>query len=208
MLNKYRTKRAVKAFYDAERSSTITAAENGDANAQKSMGTRYMLGAEFGRGVKRDLVKAKELLSLSVSQGNAKAMNNLGGLYLSMGDFDKAEKLIDDAEQNGFERIDINKGMLHLQRKEYSEAVDFFIKAAKKGHYINKALGNLSNVYNTLYPQFIRGMSNDDNLDVSLSENAEIRGRIEKFFVECKDNSTLASPLPVKFKRMHSVRHG
>ena len=52
-------------------------ADQGDANAQLSLGRAY----ELGRGVARDYVEAVRWYRRSAEQGNARARSNLGSMY-------------------------------------------------------------------------------------------------------------------------------
>ena len=55
------------------------AADQGDAEAQYSLGTLY----DYGQGVQQNYSKAKELYEKACNGGNARACKNIGLLYLN-----------------------------------------------------------------------------------------------------------------------------
>lgn len=73
------------------------AAQEGSADAQNSLGICY----KYGRGVKKDLVKAVELFKLAANQGHVEAQNDIGDIYIMQRKESKNEdvrkKLLEDA---------------------------------------------------------------------------------------------------------------
>ncbi len=123
----------------------ITAAQNGDAAAQNSIGICYF----DGNGVEKDEEKAVYWFRKSAEQGHAHAQYNLGlRHYYGQGveqDYKKAMQWFQKAANQGLSSAMNNIGVLYKNglgvEKDYTQAIAWFKKAADKGN--KKAKENL-----------------------------------------------------------------
>lgn len=80
----------------------LTAAMNGDANAQYHMGCLYYTGTDYmGTEVKRDYNRARSMFLEAAEKGHANAQNSLGMLYEDSRDISSAMKWYKKAADNG-----------------------------------------------------------------------------------------------------------
>ena len=75
----YRNGEGVAQDYQAASNWYRLAAEQGHAEAQKSLGLMY----QFGEGIAPNYQNATKWYRLAAQQGNAEAQNNLGLMYLN-----------------------------------------------------------------------------------------------------------------------------
>ena len=112
-------------------------AEEGDVNAQLTLGYMYLYGEE---GVDIDYNKAFNYYSMAAAQKDSIAINNLGSLYFSgIGtgkDYIKAATLFDQAAKLGNTEAAVNLAFIYLSGnnvgKNSRAAMDLFKDAAKK----------------------------------------------------------------------------
>ena len=114
-------------------------AEEGDVNAQLTLGYMYLYGEE---GVEIDYDKAFRYYSMAAAQKDNVAINNLGSLYYSgIGtekDYLKAATLFDEAAKLGNVEASVNLAFIYLSGsnvgKNSRAAMELFKKAAGKGN--------------------------------------------------------------------------
>jgi TPR repeat protein len=113
-------------------------AEQGNADAQASLGAIYL----FGKGVEQDYVEAVKWLRKSAEQGNADAQYNLGMAYdLGKGveqDYVEAVKWYRRSAEQGDADAQYNLGEIYLFGKgveqDYVEAVKWYRRSAEQGN--------------------------------------------------------------------------
>jgi len=124
-------------------------AEQGNADAQSSLGVMY----EKGLGVSQDIKTAMKWYRLAAKQGNANAQFNLGTMYENgLGvsqDYKTAMKWYRLAAKQGNANAQYNLGVMYNVGKgvsqDYKTAVKWFRLSAKQGHAF--AQYNLGNMY-------------------------------------------------------------
>jgi TPR repeat protein len=120
-------------------------ADHGDAASMGYLGLLY----EEGFGVARDHARALEWYERAIDKGDARAMRNLGTLYLKGEDYAKArewyEKAADKGDASGMNRL----GRLYHNgqgvAQDYAKAREWYEKAADKGE--PNAVTNLGIIY-------------------------------------------------------------
>jgi TPR repeat protein len=123
----------------------IELAKNGNALAQTQLGILYTMGD----GVQQNENEALYWLTKASDQGNPVAQNSLGVIYNQGNgvprDVKKAEKLFSlSAKQDDLHGI-YNLSALYLERKQYSQASKWLLKAAIKGNKF--AQTNIAGLY-------------------------------------------------------------
>lgn len=114
-------------------------AEEGDVNAQLTLGYMYLYGEE---GADMDYRKAFKYYSMAASQNDSVAINNLGSLYFSgIGtdkDYVKAAALFDQAAKLGNTEAAVNLAFIYLSGNNVGKnswaAMELFKSAAKAGN--------------------------------------------------------------------------
>ena len=117
----------------------IKQAEEGDLDAQLSLGYLYLYG---DKGIESDDVKSVRYYSMAAAQNDMVAINNLGSLYYSgIGvdkDVGKAVELFKKASSLGNTESSLNLAFILLTgsgiRKDPAQAVNLFSKAAAVGN--------------------------------------------------------------------------
>jgi uncharacterized protein len=118
--------------------SLLKMAEEGDADAQIEIASRYMMGI----GVDKDFKKSFYWTEKSANQGNAKALNTLGIFYTGFSeivdtDLEKAHKLFLKSADLGFTGAYINIAEGYKAgagvEKSFDKAVYWYEKAIKEG---------------------------------------------------------------------------
>ena len=133
-------------------------AEEGDVNAQLTLGYMYLYGEE---GVDIDYEKAFRYYSMAAAQKDNVAVNNLGSLYYSgIGtekDFLKAATLFDEAAKLGNVEAAVNLAFIYLSGsnvgKNSQAAMELFKKAAEKGNPTAKFMLGYAYYKGFVYPQ-------------------------------------------------------
>jgi len=113
------------------------AAEEGDADAQTSLGLMY----DEGKGVKQDHAEAPKWYRKAADQGHANAQFSLGVMYdegkVIKQDYAEALKWYRKAAEQGHAAAQNNLGVMYRQSKgvkqDYAEALRWFRKAADQG---------------------------------------------------------------------------
>jgi TPR repeat protein len=114
------------------------AAEQGNVNAQNSLGVCY----DNGEGAEQDHKKAFEWYKKAAEQGLADAQNSLGACYDNgvgvKQDYEKAFEWYKKAAEQGLAVAEFNVGKCYFigksVKKNYETAVEFLQKAAEQGH--------------------------------------------------------------------------
>ena len=119
----------------------LLAAEQGNAEAQTELGSRYFSGE---KGVRVDHEEAYYWLRRAAEQGNAEAQNTLGAMHYSLefivfGDNEKAVQWLRRAAEQGDANAQFNLGFLHEQGfydglPDLVEATMLYSLAAGQGH--------------------------------------------------------------------------
>lgn len=112
-------------------------AENGDAEAQLTLGIMY----DFGQGVPQNYTEALKWYRQSAGKGNAVAQNNLGVMYLNgqgtARDALEAAKWIQMSANQGYAKAQINLGSLFADGNGVARnpvfAMYWYRKAAEQG---------------------------------------------------------------------------
>lgn len=133
-------------------------AEEGDVNAQLTLGYMYLYGEE---GVDINYKKAFNYYSMAAVQKDNVAINNLGSLYFSgIGvpkDYIKAATLFDQAAKLGNTEAAVNLAFIYLSGnnvgKNSRAAMDLFKDAAKKGNPTAKFMLGYSYYKGFIVPQ-------------------------------------------------------
>lgn len=133
-------------------------AEEGDVNAQLTLGYMYLYGEE---GVEIDYDKAFRYYSMAAAQKDNVAINNLGSLYYSgIGtekDYLKAATLFDEAAKLGNVEASVNLAFIYLSGsnvgKNSRAAMELFKKAAGKGNPTAKFMLGYAYYKGFIYPQ-------------------------------------------------------
>ena len=133
-------------------------AEEGDVNAQLTLGYMYLYGEE---GVEVDYDKAFRYYSMAAAQRDNVAINNLGSLYYSgIGtdkDYQKAATLFNEAAKLGNVEAAVNLGFIYLSGnnvgKNSHAAMELFKKAADKGNPTAKFMLGYAYYKGFVYPQ-------------------------------------------------------
>lgn len=133
-------------------------AEEGDVNAQLTLGYMYLYGDE---GVDLNYKKAFNYYSMAAAQKDNVAINNLGSLYFSgIGvpkDYVKAATLFDQAAKLGNTEAAVNLAFIYLSGnnvgKNSRAAMDLFKDAAKKGNPTAKFMLGYSYYKGFIVPQ-------------------------------------------------------
>lgn len=115
------------------------AADNGNVNAQLSLGYMYLYGEN---GVEADFSKAFKYYEMAAAQNDKIALNNLGSLYFNgIGtevNYLKAAQLFAKAAQNGSDDAAVNLAFIYLsgnnKNKNLSGAIELFKQAANAGN--------------------------------------------------------------------------
>lgn len=109
-------------------------AERGHADAQFYMGVLY----EYGRGVKKDIVKAVQWYRKAAGNGHDNAKFQLGLIALNRGDFASARKEWRPLVRKGHARALFYMGVMYQYGKgvkeDIVEAVKWYRKAADSGY--------------------------------------------------------------------------
>ena len=118
-------------------------AEQGDANAQRELGLKYLSarGSLSGRGIQYDYAKAKEWFEKAAAQGHAKAQANLGDMYYSgrgvPQDYAKAKEWYEKAAAQGYDNAQLGLANIYYYGKgvpqDYAKAKAWVEKAAAQG---------------------------------------------------------------------------
>lgn len=114
-------------------------AEEGDVNAQLTLGYMYLYGEE---GAEINYENAFRYYSMAAAQKDSLAINNLGSLYYSgvgtQRDYLKAATLFDQAAKMGNTEASVNLAFIYLSGasvgKNSPAAIELFKGAAKKGN--------------------------------------------------------------------------
>ena len=133
-------------------------AEEGDVNAQLTLGYMYLYGEE---GVDIDYDKAFRYYNMAAAQKDNVAVNNLGSLYYSgIGtekDYLKAATLFDEAARLGNVEAAVNLAFIYLSGsnigKNSKAAMELFKKAAEKGNPTAKFMLGYAYYKGFIYPQ-------------------------------------------------------
>ncbi len=133
-------------------------AEEGDVNAQLTLGYMYLYGEE---GVEIDYNKAFRYYSMAAAQNDSVAVNNLGSLYYSgIGtekDYLKAATLFDRAAKLGNVEASVNLAFIYLSGssvgKNSRAAMELFKKAAEKGNPTAEFMLGYAYYRGFVYPQ-------------------------------------------------------
>lgn len=136
----------------------IRQAEEGDVNAQLTLGYMYLYGEE---GVEIDYKKSFRYYSMAASQKDSVAINNLGSLYYSgIGtdrDYIKAATLFDQAAKLGNTEAAVNLAFIYLSGsnvgKNSRAAMELFKNAAKKGNPTAKFMLGYAYYKGFIFPQ-------------------------------------------------------
>ncbi|HBO38579.1 MAG TPA: hypothetical protein DD638_07925, partial [Pasteurellaceae bacterium] len=111
-------------------------ANKNDPKAQLTLGYRYYMGQE----VSQDYQKAMELYLKSAALGNARAMYNIGILYIEGSGVKKdIDKVIEwnerslKAEPTNVAAMN-NLAWAYAHNQNYTKAMELYTKAAEKGH--------------------------------------------------------------------------
>ena len=135
--------------YDTALSLFQPLAEQGDAEAQYSLGLMH----RYGQSVKQDYAKAAKWYRRAAEQGHFKAQTNLGRLYnngqgLPL-DYVMAVKWFRKAADQGTAYAQSNLGSMyadgHGVEQDYGEAVEWYRLAAEQGNDLGQY--NLGNMY-------------------------------------------------------------
>lgn len=133
-------------------------AEEGDVNAQLTLGYMYLYGEE---GVEIDYDKAFRYYSMAAAQKDNVAVNNLGSLYYSgIGtekDLLKAATLFDEAAKLGNVEAAVNLAFIYLSGsnvgKNSRAAMELFKQAADSGNPTAKFMLGYAYYKGFVYPQ-------------------------------------------------------
>lgn len=133
-------------------------AEEGDVNAQLTLGYMYLYGEE---GVEIDYNKAFRYYSMAAAQNDSVAVNNLGSLYYSgIGtekDYLTAATLFDRAAKLGNVEASVNLAFIYLSGssvgKNSRAAMELFKKAAEKGNPTAEFMLGYAYYRGFVYPQ-------------------------------------------------------
>lgn len=125
-------------------------AENGDLEAQNTMGYSY----QRGEGVPRDMVQAIFWYKKAAESGYAKSQSNMGNLYLAgrgvPKDTAEAIKWLQKAANQDYAKAQYNLGTLYGKgtptlKHDDAKAAEWYLKAAKNGNA--KVMNNLAGMY-------------------------------------------------------------
>ena len=120
-------------------------AEQGDADAQSTVGKMY----DYGQGVPQDGEQALAWYLKAAAQDNADAQFNLGVKYESKQDEAKAISWYLKAAEQGHLYAQVNLGSLYSNSRgefqDYKQAINWYSKAAEQGDA--KAQSNLGLMY-------------------------------------------------------------
>lgn len=123
-------------------------AEQGNADAQYSLGSMYLLGLN----VPRDYTEAMKWYHKAAEQGNADAQFDLGGMYYkgkgAPHNFSEAMKWYRKAAEQGYAKGQFNLGNIYREGQvvpqDYTEALQWYHKAAEQGYtYAQFKLGSM-----------------------------------------------------------------
>ena len=93
--------------------------------------------------------KAESILKEELKSESAETCQELGDLYLKMGEYDAAEKYLTDAHKKDPESLVpcVSLGVLYSQKEDFRQAVQFFEKAHGRDRYDLNIWSNLAEVY-------------------------------------------------------------
>ena len=122
----------------AEHQQVLSAANQGDANAQLRLGWMY----STGQGVRQNNAKALKWYRLAANRGDAGAQNNLGFMYeAGLGvpqNYKEAVNWYSRAASQGEEHAQNNLGWMYENGlgvpRNYEEAVKWYRRAANQGN--------------------------------------------------------------------------
>lgn len=135
--------------YDEQYEGLRLLAEQGNEDAQFTLGTMYAYGV---RGIKKDQQEAEKWLRKAAEHGSARIQLNLGSLYydgLLRRDYQEAMKWYRRAAEQGNAAAQVSVGRMYEYaqsvRRDYQEATKWYRKAAEQGYSV--AQSNLGHFY-------------------------------------------------------------
>lgn len=157
------TKTAVIAFDKDNILSVLSAAEQGDPEAQKTLGNMY----RDGQGVAENAEQAVYWFRKAAEQGHAGGQNNLGIMYENGNgvakDEEQALSWYSKAAEQGLVAAQNNLGNLYefssVVAKNYDKAVHWYLKASVQGDALGQV--NLGSMYRSG-----KGLAKNDELAV------------------------------------------
>ena len=105
-------------------------AQDGNTLAMLKLGESY----QYGKGIPKDLDKAKEWYEKAAEKGNVDAMVNLGALYYEQRDKTKTIEWYEKAAEKGNDWAMFSLGVLYSKQRDYAKAIEWSEKAVEKGN--------------------------------------------------------------------------
>ena len=155
--------------------------KSGEAGSLSSMGITYAQMGQFEEALKH--LQEANTINAEIGVPTRGGKDDIGNVYLDMGQLDKAEPLIVEA---GY---DVSLGRLHLLKAEYSKAADYYQKVRSWAEKNRSSYGLFAS-YTGLgmaFEQLGDNIGAEDNYHKAVDLTEEVRsslsrGQREKFF--------------------------
>ncbi|MFK5937532.1 MAG: tetratricopeptide repeat protein [Sulfurimonas sp.] len=112
------------------------ASDNGDVNAKYNLALMYYRGD----GTKQDIPKSLELLEVAAKQGNEKALQNIGRVYMQIIKFDKAIYWLEKNAKQGDKNAYYLLAEIYCSQEKFALAKKWANKSIKSGNVESKIL--------------------------------------------------------------------